>query len=191
MAEHSQTANSIDQAQSDPHQVHEHTLHGGPKIYVMVLAGLLVLTAITVAVSRINFGSNMTNVIIALGIASIKGSLVALFFMHLRWDKPMNAIIFCSSLFFLGLFLITCYTDVIARPAVEPTNLRLPQPAAAGAGTQTPAGGLAPAPGAGVPGSGMQPGGGDKPIPGASPEGSHGGAATGTNLPTPNPTPHK
>jgi cytochrome c oxidase subunit 4 len=191
MAEHIQTANPIDHAQADPHQVHEHTVHGGPKIYALVLGTLLVLTVITVAASRINFGSNMTNVIIALGIASIKGSLVALFFMHLRWDKPMNAIIFCSSLFFLGLFLITCYTDVIARPPVEPTNLRAPLPASTGAGTQTPTGGLAPVLGPGVPGSGMQPGGGDKPIPGASPQGSHGGAATGTNRPTPNPAPHK
>jgi cytochrome c oxidase subunit 4 len=112
----------------------EHThdqphVHGGPKLYALVLAALLILTAITVAASRINFGSNMTNVIIAIGIASVKGSLVALFFMHLRWDKPMNAIIFCSSLFFLGLFLITCYTDVIARPAVEPTNLKAHTPA--------------------------------------------------------------
>jgi len=108
----------------------DHThVHGGPKLYALVLAALLVLTAITVAASRINFGSNMTNVIIAMLIASVKGSLVALFFMHLRWDKPMNAIIFCSSLFFLGLFLITCYTDVVSRPAVEPTNLKAPAPA--------------------------------------------------------------
>jgi cytochrome c oxidase subunit IV len=108
----------------------DHThVHGGPKLYALILTALLLLTAITVAASRINFGSNMTNVVIAMFIASIKASLVALFFMHLRWDKPMNAIIFCSSLFFLGLFLITCYTDVISRPAVEPTNLKPPPPA--------------------------------------------------------------
>jgi cytochrome c oxidase subunit IV len=187
MAEHTQTVNAIDYAQADPHKVHEHQVHGGPKVYGLVLAALLILTAITVAASRISFGSNMTNVIIAMGIASIKGSLVALFFMHLRWDKPMNAIIFCSSLFFLGLFLVTCYTDVIARPPVEPTNLKAPQPTP-GAGIQMPAGGLAPAPGHGVPGA-MSPTGGGKAIPGASPEGSYGGAAAGTNRPTP--APHK
>ena len=47
-------------------------------------------------------------------IASVKASLVALFFMHLRWDKPVNAVIFCSTLFFLGLFLIGAYTDTSA-----------------------------------------------------------------------------
>ena len=70
----------------------------------------------------IDWGSAMTNVIIAMLIASLKASLVALFFMHLRWDKPMNAIIFCSTLFFLGLFLIGCYTDAASRPA---TRMRL------------------------------------------------------------------
>ena len=59
------------------------------------LRALLVLTVVTVGASTIDFGSGMTNVIIAMLIASIKASLVALFFMHLRWDKPINAIIFC------------------------------------------------------------------------------------------------
>jgi cytochrome c oxidase subunit IV len=122
------------------HTAAEHHVHGGPKVYALVLGALLVLTAITVAASRIDFGSNMTNVIIAMLIASVKASLVALFFMHLRWDKPMSAIIFCSSLFFLALFLIGCYADTAARPAVEPTNLKVqPPPAATGAPPQTPA----------------------------------------------------
>ena len=43
---------------------------------------------------------------------------MALFFMHLRWDKPMNAIIFCSTLFFLGLFLIGCYTDAVSTACI-------------------------------------------------------------------------
>ena len=90
------------------------------------LAALLVLTVITVLASTVDWGGGMTNVIIAMIIASIKGSLVALFFMHLRWDKPMTSIIFCSTLFFLGLFLIGCYTDQTARPMLEPTNLKAP-----------------------------------------------------------------
>jgi cytochrome c oxidase subunit 4 len=179
MAQHANHANA--------HLLDEQHVHGGPKIYAAVLVALLILTVITVGASMINFGSNMTNVIIALLIASIKGSLVALFFMHLRWDKPMSAIIFCTSLFFLALFLIGCYTDTIARPPVEPTNLKA-APTAPGAGLQTPVGRLAPIPGHGVPGA-MSPMGGGKAIPGASPEGSHGGAAAGTNRPTPTPGP--
>ena len=160
---------------------HEHLVHGGPKLYLAVLAGLLFLTVITVGASYINFGSAMVNVVVAMFIASIKASLVALFFMHLRWEGRMNAIIFCSTLFFLGLFLIGCYTDNINRPPLEPTNLKAPAP-----GTQQgpQEGQLAPSVGHGPPGA-TSPSGGGPAIPGASPEGSYGGAATGKTHPPP------
>ena len=152
--------------------------HGGPKLYVTILGALLVLTVITVGASYIHFGSGTANVIIAMLIASMKASLVALFFMHLRWDKPVSAIIFCVALFFLGLFLIGCYTDTISRPPTEPTNLKAPAPSAPVNGQ------LAPSTGHGVPGA-MSPSGGGPVVPGASPEGSYGGAAAGTNHPVP------
>jgi cytochrome c oxidase subunit 4 len=106
-------------------QAAEHAhVHGGPKIYAAVLGGLLFLTVVTVGASYINWGSGLANVIIAMLIASVKASLVALFFMHLRWDRPTSAMIFCVSLFFLGLFLIGCYTDMVARPPTEPANMK-------------------------------------------------------------------
>ena len=74
--------------------------HGGPEGLRRVLVALLILTVITVGASYIHFGTGMANVIIAMLIASIKATLVALFFMHLRWDKPVSAIIFCASAFF-------------------------------------------------------------------------------------------
>ncbi len=157
-----------------PEQLLHHEEHGSPKLYAIILGALLFLTFITVAASRLDVGSNMINVIIAMGIATLKASLVALFFMHLRWDKAINQIIFCSSLFFLGLFLITCYTDVQSRYPSEPANLK-PPPA-----VMTP--GVAPIPGHGPDGA-ASPSGGGPAIPGASQEGSHGGAAVGTQTP--------
>lgn len=64
-----------------PH-AHEHA-HPvtGPKTYGLVLLALLVLTVITVQASYFDFGP--WNTVVALLIASAKGSLVALFFMHL------------------------------------------------------------------------------------------------------------
>lgn len=103
-------------------------VHGGPKVYGAVLAGLLVLTVVTVAAAGFNFGS--MNVVIALVIASMKASLVALFFMHLRWDKPVNAIIFVSSLFFLGLLLMMTLIDRGSRDNVIPANAKVPVVAA-------------------------------------------------------------
>ena len=52
---------------------------------------------------------------IALFIATIKAILVALFFMHLLYDKPVNAIIAVAGFLFLGIFLM--FTFSISTPA--------------------------------------------------------------------------
>ena len=115
MADITHTANAIDHAQADPHQVHEHEVHGGPKTYALVLAALLVFTAITVAASRINFGSNMTNVIIAMLIASIKASLVVLFFMHVKYSSRMTWVFAGAGLLWLGILMGLTLTDYFSR----------------------------------------------------------------------------
>ena len=82
-----------------------HHDHGdAAKLYLRTLLLLLVLTVITVGASYIDFGAG--NIVIALFIASIKATLVALFFMHLRYDKPVNAVIASTGFLFLGIFLM-------------------------------------------------------------------------------------
>ena len=56
--------------------------------YLMVFATLMVLTIITVAVASLNL-SEGTTVLVAVSIATIKATLVAMFFMHLKGEKPM------------------------------------------------------------------------------------------------------
>jgi len=56
------------------------------KVYFFVGTGLLILTVITVAASYIDWGSTLINVCIALAIASLKASLVILFFMHMKYE---------------------------------------------------------------------------------------------------------
>jgi cytochrome c peroxidase len=73
------------------------------KLLTGVIVALFVLTFLTVAASWIDLGA--MNVPLALFIAAIKGTLVAAFFMHLRWDKPFNSIILILSIGFLALFL--------------------------------------------------------------------------------------
>ena len=99
---------------SDPSQTHgsdEHAVGHVAPLRALIATGmlLLVLTWVTVAVAAVDLGE--ANIYIALGIAVVKGSFVALFFMHLRWDRPFNAIIFCSSLVFVALFLAFAMTD--------------------------------------------------------------------------------
>jgi cytochrome c oxidase subunit 4 len=56
--------------------------------YLTVFLTLLVLTVVTVAVSSLNLTEAAT-VAVAITIATVKASLVALFFMHLKGEKPM------------------------------------------------------------------------------------------------------
>jgi len=106
-------------------------VHGGPRLYGSVLGALLVLTGITVAASYVNFGEASVNVVVALTIASVKGSLVALYFMHLRHDKPLNSIIFVGGLFFLALLLMLTLIDTGTRDEVPYWNSKPPAGGAA------------------------------------------------------------
>lgn len=78
-------------------------------MFTNVLLTLLVLTVITVAISRIDFGG--ANMLIAMAIASVKASLVILFFMHMKWDTAINRIVFLSSFLFLALLFVFTLAD--------------------------------------------------------------------------------
>ncbi len=73
------------------------------KILVGVAAALIALTLLTVLLSDFQFGA--FDIWIAMGIAVAKGTLVALFFMHLFWDKRFNGFVFIASLFFVAIFI--------------------------------------------------------------------------------------
>jgi cytochrome c oxidase subunit 4 len=74
---------------------------------------LVLLTVLTVKVSYYDFGS--ANIIIALVIASMKASLVAAFFMHLRYDKLFNTLILLAAFLFLSLFILLTWDDLGVR----------------------------------------------------------------------------
>ena len=101
------------------------------KTYATVLGVLLTLTVITVLAAGVNFGSHSVNAVIALAIASTKGTLVALYFMHLRHDKPLYGIIFVTGLVCLTVFLTLCFVDIGTRDDPRPANLRPPAGGAA------------------------------------------------------------
>jgi cytochrome c oxidase subunit IV len=79
------------------------------KVLLAVFGGLVVLTWVTVAATWVDLGAG--NLWLAMGIATVKGLLVALFFMHLRWDRPINAVIFIGALLFVLLFVGMALTD--------------------------------------------------------------------------------
>jgi cytochrome c oxidase subunit 4 len=74
-----------------------------------VFLGLCAMTVITVVASEFDFGE--LNLLVAMAIAVVKASLVVLFFMHLLWDRPFNAIVFVGCLIFVGLFISLALLD--------------------------------------------------------------------------------
>jgi cytochrome c oxidase subunit 4 len=82
-------------------------------IYVGIWAILMVLTAVTVFVSFIELHD--WNIVLALTIATIKGTLVVLFFMHLFYSSKLTKVTVIASLFFLFLLLSLSMTDYLTR----------------------------------------------------------------------------
>jgi cytochrome c oxidase subunit IV len=124
MASHA-TTHSHGEAHGQDH-AHEHD-HGGPKLYAIILGSLLVLTVITVAASRIDFGSTMLATIIALTIATVKASLVGLYFMHLKHDQPVNGVILVLSFVLVSLLIAFSVMDLENRDVVMPGSYKPPQ----------------------------------------------------------------
>lgn len=76
------------------------------KMYIGVFMALAILTVVTVAASRVDFGSG--NIAVALLIAVVKASLVAAIFMHLKWEKSISirwSLMICAA-FFLVLMIL-------------------------------------------------------------------------------------
>ena len=99
----------------------KHENHSHKETYLKVWAGLLFLTVVTVIVSYFNFG--VFNILVAMGVATVKASLVCLFFMHLIDDNKINRVIFLSSFVFLFIFIALTSTDELVRPDVKPAKV--------------------------------------------------------------------
>ena len=115
--------------ETDPHGETGH--HGHVIIPARVLLGVLLIllffTILTVFCSRAEVWISkefnlhipqLVNVLIALSIAVVKSALVAMYFMQLKYDSPLNALVFLFCLFALGLFLFFSMTDLGTRAAL-------------------------------------------------------------------------
>lgn len=78
------------------------------KSYIAVLLILLLGTALTVAVTKVDFGSHAINVAIGLLIATAKATAVGLIFMHLNHERGLiYKILLFSGIFFIALMFLT------------------------------------------------------------------------------------
>ena len=80
--------------------------------YVLVGAALLVLTAVTVAVAWLDLPVKAA-IALALVVATVKGSLVAGFFMHLIDEKKLiYTVLLLTAAFFVVLLLVPIFTNL-------------------------------------------------------------------------------
>src|SRR5947199_897540 len=90
------------------HEEYAHNVQKHVRGYLMVGAMLLAFTAITVALSYVDFGTRKANIAVAMLVATFKAGLVAAIFMHLAAEKRLiyRILVFtgflCSG--FFGLF---------------------------------------------------------------------------------------
>jgi cytochrome c oxidase subunit 4 len=92
----------------------DHNHHIIPlKVYFRVIISLMILTVLTVAASRVDFGE--MNTVIAMLIASIKAGLVLAFFMHLKYDDKMYVVAFGTAIFFLVILYFFSWVDIYSR----------------------------------------------------------------------------
>ena len=107
MSEHYHDAANV----TNPEHASHHIV--SPAQYAMVFATLLACTALTVFAADINLG--VFNPIIALAIASFKGVIVILFFMHVKYQSRLIKVTVGAG-FFMFLVLVTMtLSDYISR----------------------------------------------------------------------------
>jgi cytochrome c oxidase subunit 4 len=84
------------------------------RTYIIVFVSLMVLTVVTVAVAFLQMPVWMA-IAVALFIATIKGTLVACYFMHLISEKKLIYVVMgLTVFFFLGLLVLPALTDMDA-----------------------------------------------------------------------------
>jgi cytochrome c oxidase subunit IV len=91
--------------------VSEHIV--SPRIYVVIFLSLMLGTGLTVWAAFQNFGK--FNIVIALGIATIKATLVVLYFMHARYSPKRTQLVIICALFWLAIMLALTLSDYDTR----------------------------------------------------------------------------
>lgn len=87
--------------------------HLGLRAYFLTWIGLLLLTGLTFGLSFAPLGS--FDVAVALAIATLKATLVAVFFMHLYEQRGVTRLVLVVSGVFVALLVSLLVADVVTR----------------------------------------------------------------------------
>jgi cytochrome c oxidase subunit IV len=89
------------------------------RVYFAIFIALIVGTTLTVIAAFYDFPFRL-NAVIALTIASIKATLVVLYFMHVRYSPRLVWVIIASALFWLGIMFALTFSDYMTRGWLSP-----------------------------------------------------------------------
>ena len=89
------------------------------KVYMSVFAALLFLTVVTVLATLLDYGSSV-NLIIAMSIASVKAGMVALYFMHLKYEDGATWLFVFFPIAILAIMLAGLFIDNPMRDGTVP-----------------------------------------------------------------------
>ncbi len=104
-SEHAATSDRAADSGHDPANIDKHV-----RVYITVFVALMALTLITVAVSYLDLSTPMA-ITVALFVATVKGSLVACYFMHLISEKRLIiAVLLLTAVFFVALMALPVLT---------------------------------------------------------------------------------
>ena len=136
MSQETTPSNNLAWDPNDPHGINPDEAHGGHSHFVAdwrmqvgVLTILLLLTLVTVGFYNleqwieVSFQISLpkwVNVVGVMSVAVVKATLVAAFFMQLKYDKALNTFVLLFCLFCVGLFLTFSMIDLKSRDWVEP-----------------------------------------------------------------------
>jgi cytochrome c oxidase subunit IV len=104
-SDHAATGDHAADIGHDPAEIDKHV-----RVYITVFVALMVLTIVTVAISYLDLSVPLA-VTIALFVATVKGSLVAGYFMHLINEKKLIwAVMLLTVAFFVVLLALPSLT---------------------------------------------------------------------------------
>jgi cytochrome c oxidase subunit IV len=88
-----------------------------PKIYFAIFAALMVCTGLTVWAAEVDLNHIFAgmNIVVALTIATLKASLVVLFFMHGKYSSKRTQMVIICSMFWLAIMLFMTMSDYLTR----------------------------------------------------------------------------
>ena len=81
--------------------------------YVLIWLALLVLTGATITAAGLHFGN--FSVLAAIAIATVKGGLVLMYFMHLKYEERVFKLMLGLALFTLTVIMVLTFIDVAWR----------------------------------------------------------------------------